>query len=416
MLGTKTNIPKELSFDARQLAEAFAHIEQLWPDLTITQKGDEGTLIGLPYDYVVPSIDGSGDFAFREMYYWDSYFIALGLLTSGHDELASGILENMMFLAKRYHMVPNASRTYFTSRSQPPFMTTFIFDIYDKQEKDEAWLKEHLHVAEREYHNVWASTAHPHWRNVFEGLSRYYDINVLDHLAEAESGWDMTTRFQGKCLSYIPIDLNCLLYKYEIDFARGASIAGDQDRAEVWLAAARKRAATVTEFLWNESEGFFFDYDYMTQQHSPVWSLAPFFALWSGLATKEQAERLVSHLEKFMHPGGLATTKNPDEWFGDIPTQWAYPNGWAPLHWIVSNGLNQYGFEHEAQLVARTWIHNNLDHFRRNNVFREAYNVVNPELPPKPGLYPPQIGFGWTNAVFIDLAKKFLNEDELTLV
>lgn len=412
----KTQTPTKLAFDARKVANAFAHIEQKWTELTITQPIDDGTLLGLPHPFVVPSIKNESGFAFQEMYYWDSYFIVRGLLTSDHDELAAGMLENLIFMARKFHIIPNASRTYFTSRSQPPLLTSFIFDIYEKQNKDVHWLIERLQIAEKEYRNVWTSSSHPNWRNVFEGLSRYYDINVLDHLAEAESGWDMNTRFQGNCLSYIPVDLNCLLYKYEIDFARGAKLAGDEDTAALWREHAKKRAETVTKYLWDDEQGFFFDLDYITQRRSPVWSLASYYALWSGLATKEQAERIVAKLPDFMHVGGLTTSKEPDEWLGDIPTQWAYPNGWAPLHWIVVTGLESYGYHEQAGQIARTWISNNLDHFEQNSVFREAYNVVNPEMPPKPGLYPPQLGFGWTNGVFIDLAKKFLTKDELTLV
>ena len=176
------------------------------------------------------------------MYYWDSFFIAQGLLATGHDDLAAGILENLLYLARKLHIIPNGSRTYHTSRSQAPFLTSYIFDIYDKQEKDLNWLTERLQVAEREYHNVWTCREHPNWRNVFDGLSRYYDINMIDHLAEAESGWDMNTRFQGKALSYIPIDLNALLYKYETDFARGAELRGDDDTADLWREHAKKRA------------------------------------------------------------------------------------------------------------------------------------------------------------------------------
>lgn len=411
-----TQTPESLKFDPRKIAEAFAYIELKWPELTKSQPVDDGTLLGLPYPFVVPSIKNESGFAFQEMYYWDSYFIVQGLLTGGHDELAAGMVENLIYMARRYHMVPNASRSYFTGRSQPPFLTSFIFDIYDKQEKDVSWLTERLQVAEREYNNVWTYTSHPHWRNVFEGLSRYYDINLINHLAEAESGWDMNTRFQGNCLSYIPIDLNCLLYKYEIDFARGAELTGDEDKAALWREHARKRAATVTKYLWDDEQGFFFDLDYITHQHSPVWSLASFYALWSGLATTEQARRIVENLPKFMQQGGLTASISPDEYLGDTPTQWAYPNGWAPLHWLAVLGMQSYGYSDEANLVARTWLHNNLEHFQQNGVFREAYNVVSPELPPKPGLYPPQLGFGWTNGVFIDLAKKFLTKDELLLV
>lgn len=407
---------ESLRFDPAKVAEAFAYIEQKWPELTKSQTVEDGTLIGLPHPFVVPSVANETGFSFQEMYYWDSYFIVQGLLAGGHDELAAGMLENLLYMSRRYHIIPNASRTYFSGRSQPPLLTTLIFDIYGKQEKDVSWLTERLRVAEREYQNVWTATSHPNWRSVFEGLSRYYDVNLINHLAEAESGWDMTTRFQGNCLSYIPIDLNCLLHKYETDFAKGAELAGDKEGSDLWRAKAAKRAETVTKYLWNEEAGFFFDFDYITHRQSNVWSLASFYSLWAGLATAEQAERIVDNLHVFMHRGGLSTTSKPDEYDGEVSTQWAYPNGWAPLHWIVAHGLRSYGYYDEAEIVTRTWLNNNLEHFKKNGVFREAYNVIDPDMPPKPGLYPPQLGFGWTNAIFVDLAKKFLTPEELLLV
>ncbi len=176
------------------------------------------------------------------------------------------------------------------------------------------------------------------------------------------------------------------------------------------------RAETVTEYMWNEEQGFFFDFEYMTHRKSDVYSLANFYALWTGLATTEQARRIVEHLPDFLHPGGLATTMHSDEWDGDSPTQWAYPNGWAPLQWIATCGLKKYGYDTEAELVARAWIGNNLTNFNANGVFREAYNVVSPDMPPRPGLYPPQLGFGWTNAIFVDMCKKYLTDEELQLV
>lgn len=416
MLEENDFVEETHKLDPKEVSQAFAYVEQKWPDLTKTQTVDDGTLVGLPYPFIMPSVANESGFSFQEMYYWDSFFIAQGLLSSGHDELASGILENLVFMARRFHIIPNANRTYHTNRSQPPFLTTLIFDIYDKLGKDIAWLNERMHVAEREYINVWTCNQHPNWRNVFEGLSRNYEINLIDHLAETESGWDMNTRFYGNALSYIPIDLNSLLYKYETDFARWSELKEEDDTALVWRQKAKKRAETVTQYLWNEEKGFFFDFDYITHQQSEVWSLADFYALWSGLATTEQAKRIVGNLPDFAHQGGLATSKSPDEYIGDIPAQWAYPNGWAPLHWISALGLSKYGYDKQADHVARLWLNNNVEHFLKNGVFREAYNVVNPDMPPKPGLYPPQIGFGWTNAVFIDLAKKYLTPEELQLV
>ena len=141
------------------------------------------------------------------------------LMDEEHKDLVVGILEDLMSLFKRFKVIPNASRTYLTGRSQPPFLTSFIFDVYTAYDMGEDWLKESMAVAEAEYKTVWTGVKKPNERLVYKGLSRYYDINYLHDLAEAESGWDMTPRFDRRALNFLPVDLNALLYKYETDFA-----------------------------------------------------------------------------------------------------------------------------------------------------------------------------------------------------
>ncbi len=406
-----------ITFSQQNIAEACAYIEDMWQQLTKVQKEDSGTLVGLPYPYIVPSVEERGGFVFEEMYYWDSYFIALGLIESGKTELAEGMLENAIYLFKRFQMIPNASRMYFTSRSQPPLLTTFIFKIYDVCEKNEQWLRERIEIAEREYQTVWEGETQPHIRKVYKGLSRFYDINVLDDLAEAESGWDMTTRFNGKCLSHIPIDLNSLLYKYETDFARAYKIFNDADTSDVWATKAKVRSVNVSVELWNSKKGYFFDLNYETGEHSQVWSLAGLYPLWTGLVSEIQAEKIVNNLSKFIQEGGLATTSSDEsDDHRPIVKQWAYPNGWAPLHLVAVEGLEKYGFHEEAELIARKWLKCNLDYFKTFGIFREVYNVVEPLDEPEEGVYPSQSGFGWTNAVFLQLAKKYLTAEEKALI
>lgn len=413
-LQQKTQTP---IFSSARLAQAFAHIELQWPILTREQRSDDGTLIGLPFPYVVPSVEAQNGFVFDEMYYWDSYFIAQGLLATGHLELAEGMLENLLFLARKFHIIPNASRFYHTKCSQPPLLTSFILDIYKKCDKSLTWLEERMHVAEKEYHTVWLGTEHPNNRLVYDGLSRYYEINMLDDLAETESGWDHTTRFYGECLSYIPVDLNSLLYKYERDFAECYRLLEDEDTSDVWAQKAEVRAGKMTDVLWDQSQGFYFDFNYKDKQHSEIWSLANVYALWAGAVTPAQAESIVQNLERFIHAGGLSTTlPENEESARDIAHQWAYPNGWAPLHWLAVNGLKRYGYSELADKICRLWLQNNLNYYEQHGVFREAYNVVDPSDEPIAGVYPPQIGFGWTNAVFVDLAKKYLSPEELKLV
>jgi len=178
----------------------------------------------MPRGHTVPSYAEGHEFDYNELYYWDSYFMIQGLLDEAHKELVIGILDDLCHVFKRFKLIPNGSRLYYVSRTQPPFLSSFIFDLYDAYDLGNAWLKEHIDVAKDEYKTVWMGTAKPHARLVYQGLSRYYDFNYLNDLAEAESGWDMTPRFGRKALNYLPVDLNALLFKYEMDFARAARI------------------------------------------------------------------------------------------------------------------------------------------------------------------------------------------------
>jgi alpha,alpha-trehalase len=270
-----------------------------------------------------------------------------------------------------------------------------------------------MDVAKEEYRTVWMGIAQPNWRQVFNGLSRYYDINVLDDLAEAESGWDMTTRFDRKALSYLPVDLNALLYKYEKDFEAAAKIFGDAEEASEWAKRAAKRKLMMRKYLWDEEKGFYFDYNFMTGKHSQVWSLAGFFPMWVGMDEPETSARVMEHLDKFEFEGGLSTTAAKPHIKMSMPTQWAYPNGWAPLQLVCIEAMHRCGYRTDAERVARKWLNGNLTHYEEYGEFIEKYNVVNINEEPADGLYPGQAGFGWTNAVFVRLAKTMLTPDEL---
>ena len=395
-------IKKQKPLDPQLLSRATKYVDAYWPTITRDTKTTQGTLIGLPHPYIVPS-PGNKDFRFDEQYYWDSYITAVGLLDPKHQPLVEGMPENLLYLFRTYGLIPNASRMYMLSRSQPPVLTSFIFLVYERYGKSAEWLEEKMAIAKLEYMSVWMSTHHPLWHQVHQGLSRYYDINVLHDLAEAESGWDMTPRFQRKALDYLPIDLNCLLYKYERDFARAAQILGDTIEEKKWLISAENRRSTVSKLMWGKVRAFFFDYNYQKKELGNVWSLAAYYAMWSGLATDEQALKLTENLHRFMHRGGLSTTAALfmyPQLFGSNKTQWAHPNGWAPLHFIVTEGLERYGYHDQAADIAKRWLHTNLNWFAEHGEFLEKYNVVNPTKKPVEGVYPTQTGFGWTNAIF----------------
>lgn len=400
------------NIDLDKLAEARLYIKDYWPKLERYNPRDNDSLIGLPKPYLVPSSDEQVGFDYNELYYWDSYFMVQGLMRQPNEPLVAGILEDLLSMLKRFKVIPNASRTYLMGRSQPPLLTSFIFDIFDNFDKSKKWLNSAMESAEAEYQTVWMGEHKPNWRKVHLGLSRYYDINMLHDLAEAESGWDLTPRFNHRALDYLPVDLNALLYKYEMDFAKTARINGDLRAAGRWEHAATLRKAAVDDLMWDNLRGLYFDYDYVHEKRSGVVSLAAYYPMWAGMASEAQAKALVKSLRRFEQRGGLATTDaQPLSKFslGSRPTQWAYPNGWAPLHFIVVEGLKRYGYHDDAKRIALKWVKTNLDWFEKNGCFLEKYNVVNPDKPPVKGVYPSQTGFGWTNSVFERFCQDFID-------
>lgn len=402
------------NLDINKLQNARGYINGYWKKLERYHPKDDESLIGLPHPYLVPAYEKGHEFDFNEMYYWDSYFMVQGMLDKEHKEFVVGILENLVYLFEKYKIIPNASRMYLTGRSQPPLLTSFIFDVYDAYEMSDKWLASKMAVAQEEYQTVWMGAVKPNARQVHAGLSRYYDINYLHDLAEAESGWDMNPRFSRKCLNYLPVDLNAMLYKYETDFARTSAIIGKTSEAKKWQQAAAQRKKTVNQLMWSDLRGFYFDYNYVKNNRSLVGSLAGFFPLWAGMVDDQKAAKLLKGLKKFEQKGGLATTDAPtmaSKLPGAVPTQWAYPNGWAPLHFIVVKGLQRYGYHDEAKRVALKWITTNLDWYGKHGVFLEKYNVVQPGKPPMKGVYPSQTGFGWTNAIFERFCQDFVDRD-----
>ena len=154
--------------------------------------------------------------------------------------------------------------------------------------------------------------------------------------------------------------------------------------------------------MWDEAEGFFFDYDFQAGRINPHASLAGFYPLWAGLASAEQAARIVARwLPRFQQPGGLVTTLTEEK-----GKQWAWPNGWAPLQWLVTAGLERYGYRAEAREARRRWAETCLDAFERTGAFWEKYNVVTPHASTEEGLYGQLHGFGWTNGVLVDFLRQ----------
>jgi alpha,alpha-trehalase len=385
------------------LNATFDHVYEYWQ--VLTRRGDT-LLFPLAGRFIKP-----GGF-FKWFFYWDSYFSLLGLVVQGKWQLAREIVEGFVMEVEEFGFVPNYNgpKSICSSRSQSPFLTSAIWEVYPSID-DLTWLERSASAAATEYQGYWL--AEPHLTDT--GLSRYVDIarnggcetvpDTPHHRAVGESGWDNTPRFGDDATQVIPVDLNCQLYRYELDLAAFSDLLGEKDEATTWRARADKRRHLINRYMWDDSSGFYWDYDLQTGtrlQGTPR-SLASFVTLWAGVADQDQAARLVEHLPAFEYEHGLVAC---EEGWSD-GTEHNYPTGWPYSHWYVCDGLRAYGFHDESSRIAMKWLRLIANEFTQTGAIRERHNVVDPNVP-LPGRYPPQRGFGWTNGVFAALLVKII--------
>ena len=411
------------------------HISELWGVLERDNYKDRGSLIALPHPYVVPGG------RFSEQFYWDTYFIMLGLARDRHWDKIDGMMRNYAYMIRKFGFIPTANRTYFLSRSQPPFFSHMV-ELLSKR-KGKRILIEYLPYLVAE-HSFWMNgkkkllkSDDQAYRRVVKMpngalLNRYYDDKVtprpeslredittaneaenlstdrlfLDLRAAAESGWDFSSRWLYDSASLrtirttdiVPVDLNALLYHLEQTIAKGYRLIKNMATSRRYALYAERRARAIAEFCWDDKENFFVDYSLEDDMSTGVLSLAAVFPLYTGVATSSQAKAVARRLEKdFLCRGGLVTT------LADSGQQWDSPNGWAPLHLVAIEGLRRYDYHSLADEIKRRWLQVNETVFASEGKMIEKYDVVNQSGVGGGGEYPLQDGFGWTNGVAAEL-------------
>jgi len=217
-----------------------------------------------------------------------------------------------------------------------------------------------------------------------------------------ESGFDISFRFGpfgAFTHHYAPVCLNSLLFKTERDLETMSRLLGKNGDAANWQKLAETRRRTVEKYLWDQGQGLFFDYNFETSRQSDYHYATTFYPLWVGLATDEQARALMKNLHLFEQPGGLAMSLRPSQ------GQWDYPFGWAPIQLLAVEGMRRYGYNEDADRVSAAFLSTVLENFHRDKTIREKYNVVtrSSEAKVAAGYSANVIGFGWTNAAFVEL-------------
>jgi alpha,alpha-trehalase len=428
-------------YQSRADANVETHIDALWT--VLERPADEpqpySSLLPLPYRYIVPGG------RFREIYYWDSYFTMLGLEQSGRHDVAVDMVGNFAYLIDRYGHIPNGNRTYYLSRSQPPFFSAMV-NLIAVREGDAVYGR-FLPQLQREY-DFWmdgATTlargqAHRRVVRLHDGtlLNRYWDdrqtpreesyredvgtarssqrppAEVYRNLrAAAESGWDFSSRWlaDGRTLATIrtvelvPVDLNSLLYGLEQTLAHAYRVTGQAERAAQVSARAWVRREAIHHYLWDAQEGVFGDYAWRERRLTGHLSAATLYPLFFGVATAEQAEAVaVAVRARLLQPDGLATTTTR------TGQQWDAPNGWAPLQWIGIEGLSNHDHAALAREIAQRWIRENVAFYRITGRLVEKYDVSG-DAAARGGEYPLQDGFGWTNGVLRRLLSRYPSEE-----
>lgn len=410
------------------------HIDDLWPVLTrTTDKASNkwDSLLPLPKPYVVPGG------RFREVYYWDSYFTMLGLAESAHWDKISDMVDNFAYEIDTFGHIPNGNRSYYLSRSQPPFFSLMV-ELLATHDSDA--LKKYRPQMEKEY-AYWmdgVDALQPGQANkrvvkLDDGaiLNRYWDdrdtprpeswlddVNTAksnpnrpateiyrDLRSAAASGWDFSSRWMDdpqklgtiRTTSIVPVDLNALMFKMEKLLARAGQESGDAASASKYEALATARQKAIESHLWNDKEGWYADYDLKSKKVRNQLTAAALFPLYVKAAAQDRADKVAAATSsRLLKPGGIATTTV------NSGQQWDAPNGWAPLQWVAAEGLQNYGQEKVSMDVTWRFLKNVQHTYDREKKLVEKYDVSTTGTGGG-GEYPLQDGFGWSNGVTLKM-------------
>ncbi|KAK9885435.1 hypothetical protein WA026_010933 [Henosepilachna vigintioctopunctata] len=426
-------------------------IVQIWNKLgrkvkpEVFEYSERYSFIPIPNGFIIPGG------RFTELYYWDSYWIVRGLIISEMITTVRGMLENFLCIIDKYGFVPNGSRIYYLSRSQPP-VTTIIAGEYIEASKDILWLKKNIKYLDLEL-RYWLDYKTV---KISKGLHTYtlaryisectlprpesysediesceiFDTEMLKHKcyqdlkSTVETGWDFSSRWifdeQGGCnanVSFsngkrvIPVDLNsflCRSFKLMYQFY---SIINDDINATFWKNKYQYWKKGIDEIMYNKKDGIWYDYDYFeARQRRYFWpsNLTP---LWAEIydqpkfaALGKAAASYVKRQDLLQYKGGV-----PASLF-HTGEQWDFPHVWAPVQSIVILGLYNSGNNDAKQLAytfGKRYVEACIKGFLVSGDMYEKYDCREPGKVEGGGEYIAQIGFGWTNGAVLEMINTF---------
>ncbi|XP_037717006.1 trehalase isoform X2 [Drosophila subpulchrella] len=383
---------------------------------------------------------------FIEFYYWDSYWIIRGLLYSQMHTTARGMIQNFLSIVNRFGFIPNGGRVYYHGRSQPPLLTGMVKSYVDFT-NDDKFAIDALDTLEHEFefftnnHSVTVknhtlcvyrdSSAGPRPESYREDVEtgeefateEEKELHWSELKAAAESGMDFSSRWfiskdgtndgnlTNLCTSSIvPVDLNALLYWNAKLIAEFHSKAGNIKKVTEYETKAEKILQGIQEVLWNEEAGVWLDYDMKNEKPRDYFVPTNLSPLWVKAYNISESEKISASVMAYIEKNKL------DTFPGGVPNtlsytneQWDAPNVWAPMQYILVEGLNNLNTPEAKNMSmkwATKWVKSNFKAFSKDRHMYEKYNADQFGVGGGGGEYEVQTGFGWSNGVIIEWLSK----------
>ncbi len=417
--------------------EAFDYVENYWKNLVReTPDQTNGSIIPLPYEFVV-----ANDSRFDEMYYWDTYFGMQGLLATNRLDLSQKIVENFLYMIREYGLIPNGTRDYYLTRSQPPFVSSMVKEVYEAtlksaqfdQSATKRWLRQRAYpLLKADFENFWMkpgarfdpeTNLHHHFDDVNHARPERHSadkeladdwsddhglgITYTDTRAVAESGLDFTDGLGKEASQTANTLLNSMMYKYATDLRDLALELGLEDEARHFDQMALAKKEAMDKYLWSSKEGSYQNYLIRDQKSLEGLHAEIYTAMYTKVASPEQAASLVEKLRLLEKDGGVMSSL-----FTDSHHQWDGDNGWAPLHYFIIQGLKNYGYDEDAERIALKLANSYANIHHQEGAFLERIDVARGARPEEDGKkYPVQEGFLWTNGVYSWIMTKVLKQE-----
>ena len=368
----------------------------------------------VPKPYISPSIGG----IYTDLYYWDVYFINLGLMEDGFDEQVENNLDNMAYFIDTLGYMPNANNL--TDRSQPPLFCSAVYDYY-VHKGDVGIIKKYMPYIVKEYdfwqtyrktkyglHNFLTNGDEEmqmiHYRGLHERVLEERDTKeeqlalALDIMAIAESGLDFNMRFRTKrskidASAFIHLDLNCFLYEMETKAAKMLEIIGESP--EPFKTNAEERKALINKYLYDEKQGIYLDSNMVDGGFSEIISAVSAYPYTYGISKDKEGMKKVLGLLEYEY--GVTPTPYRGE---DIYYQWDYPCAWPAATCLIYKALKELGMMDDAKRIAKKYVGTIDEDFAKTGRLWEKYDAVRGGIGVSTEYDTPEM-MGWTAGVYV---------------